>query len=141
MKGSLEKKRGFTLVEIMVSMFLLSTVVAGMLVVFVVGRRSVGLAGHRVQAMDFARETIEELKGRVGGYLLDPSIPESDDLNEGDHDSATDPDICTLPAGDFRDTFGGARIYTVVNEPPGSADGQENYKKVTVTVSWNEPEL
>ena len=134
--ASINGRRGFTLVEIIVSMLLLSTVAAGMLVVFVVGKRSVSLVGHKVQAISFAQETIDELRGRVGGYLW--ATPDTT-LDVGDHDSDSDPDICALPAGDFLDTFNGARIYTVVNEPTGSADGEENYKKVTVTVNWNEP--
>ena len=129
MIASINGKRGFTLVEIVVSMLLLSIVLAGMLVVFVVGRRSVGKAGHKVQAISFAQETIEGLKGKVGGYLWSPA---DHDLDEG-----VDRSTAAL-SGDLAN-LGGVRTYTVENIPAGSADGLEYYKRVTVTVRWTEP--
>jgi len=116
-------------------MLIVSIVAAGMLAVFVVSRRSVGFAGHRTQALDFARETIEELKGRVGGYLWPAGILGRDDLNEGG------PYDRDLLAGDFRDRFGGQRSYTVT-DIGGDGDPvtpDEDYKMVTVTVTWTEP--
>lgn len=135
---SLKRKWGFTLVEVVVAMLIVSLVAAGMLAVFVVGRRSIGMAGHEVQALDFAREAIDELKGRVGGYLwgddyLDPTPTGGTYYPPGSPSGG-------LPPGDFRDTFGGVRTYTVDNVPAGIADGQERYKRVTVRVNWTEPQ-
>lgn len=127
------KKVGFTLVEVVVAMLILSTVAAGMLAVFVVGRRSIGLAGHSAQALEFAREWAERLKGNVGGHLWSPSDP---DLDVGVDKStpALTGDLANLE---------GVRTYTVENI---DADGdltfepEEEYKRATVTVTWTEPD-
>lgn len=115
-------------------MFLLSAVVAGMLVLFVAGRRSVGLAGRKVQALDFARDAIEELKGRVGGDLWPP--PDGPDTYLNDTGGAQI--VYLLPPGDFRDTLGGNRTYTV-EDWDVDGDNITDYKNVTVTVTWFEP--
>ena len=127
MIASTNGKRGFTLIEVVVAMLILSAVVAGMLAVFVVGRRSVNLAGHKVEALSFAQETIEDLKGKVGGYLWPDGTPGKDDLEAGLHDLG--------PVGGELGRFGGTRSYVVTD----IGVLNEQYKKVKVTVSWTEP--
>ena len=136
----MSRRKGFSLVEVVIAMLILSVVAAGMLTIFAVGRRSVELAGHRIQALDFARETMEGVKGRVGGYLWSPTPDGSLD------DSSSGPDHAVgLPAGCELLTIdsGADRSYTVWDvdvDEDGTFDPGEEYKRVTVTVTWTEPQ-
>lgn len=122
---SLKALMGFTLIEVVVAMLILGAVVAGMLAVFSVGRRAVKLAGHKVEALSFAQETIEDLKGKVGGHLWSNGTPGKTDLDQGDHT------LGNVALGILQ----GTRSYVVTD----TGDPNERYKRVTVTVSWTEP--
>ena len=129
------EKKGFTLLEVMLAMVILSSICAGMLGVFVIGKRTIGTSGHRVQAFDFCRQTIESLRGSVG-------ITGNTDLDAGT-DKATD--ALTGPVK----TLGGVRHYSVWDvdlDPNVDSDGDgdfnndADYKRVTVRVhGWTEP--
>ncbi|GAG34459.1 unnamed protein product [marine sediment metagenome] len=123
--------RGLTLIEVIISALILSIAVGGILLVFTTEKGVVSHTGRRVQAMDFTRQTLEQLKNAVGA----DTWPAAGDLSSGTHNSEG---FLTLP-GDFGPggRFAGAgRSYTV-NDVLDSGD--IIYKSVTVTVDWSEP--
>jgi len=110
-------KKGLTLLEVIISTFLLSLVVAGIFATFaIVGKKTGTSDNNELQAINYARETLETLKNAVSE---DPA--RSADLDVGDH-SVTTP----LPF---------ERKYTV-EDADMNDDGMPDYKKVTVTVTW-----
>lgn len=119
------KKSGFTLIEIAVSMVILSVAVAGMLTALLMGPKNINVADHRIAALNYAQQTIEDLKGKVGETLWPAGTPGKGDLRSGGH---------PLTVGGELGTFGGARSYRVWDNVAGT-----DLKKVTVTVSWTEP--
>lgn len=124
----MKKIAGLTLLEVMVSMVILSISVAGMLTALTMGPKNINVADHRIAALNYAQETIEDLKGRVGITGVTPGRAA---LNQGTY-------AITLPAGEIKDVFGGTGSYTITNIG-GDENNTHHYKKVTVTVSWTEP--
>lgn len=116
-----------SLVEVMVSMVILGLIVAAMYSTFSLMERGTGkLSTLNTQAANYARETLEKLHNSVSA---DPT--RAAPLNQGT--DISDP----LPAGDFKDKKGGTRTYTVT-DVDSNGDGVVDYKKVTVTVKWND---
>ncbi len=124
------KKSGFTLIEIAVSMVILSIAVAGMMMALLMGRKNINVPDHRTAALNYAQQTLEDLRGKVG---IPGVTPGREDLNQGTY-------ATFLPADELKDDFGGTRSYTVTNIPNGTGEGDYHYKKATVTVSWTEPD-
>lgn len=128
-------KQGLTLIEVIVSAVILALTVGGVLYIFSTEKGVVARIGRQVQAVDFARQTLEELKNEVDadtwpntGGLGTVGVAITEPLSPGE-------------PSDFRDKFGGAREYTVTNI---DADGNttyeyDEYKAVTVKVEWTEP--
>lgn len=121
-------KYGFSLIEVIVAALILVLTVGGILFVFSTEKGVVSRTGRKVQAMDFARQTLERLKNEVsaetwsaGGDLGQVGV------------AITEP----LSAGEFRDKFNATRSYIVTNVNPDG--GEVDYKSVTVTVEWEEP--
>ncbi len=125
------KKSGFTLIEIAVSMVILSIAMTGMLTALLMGRKSINVPDHRIAALNFAQQTIEDLKGQVGESLWPAGTPGKRHLEEGDHPPRPSP---SLIVGGELGTFGGTRSYKVQDDVAGT-----DLKQVTVTVSWIEP--
>ncbi len=125
------KKSGFTLIEIAVSMVILSVAVSGMLMALLMGRKNINVPDHRIAALNFAQQTIEDLKGKVGETLWPAGTPGKRHLESGDHPPKPSP---SLTVGGELGSFGGARSYKVWDNVAGT-----DLKKVTVTVSWTEP--
>ena len=111
-------------------MTILSISIAGMLVALVIGRKNISVPDHRTAALNYAVETLEDLKGKVGISGITPG--------RGDLDAGTDV-VDALPSSEIKDTFGGTRTYTITNIG-GSTEDDYHYKKVTVTVDWDEPD-
>ena len=95
-----------------------------------------------MQAMDLARDTLEELRGKVDGS----------NWPEGNLSAAGNPHntegFLSMANYELGYEFGGTREYTVTNIDASNAidsDGDTDftndidYKAVTVTVQWNEP--
>lgn len=120
------EKRGFTLVEVIVASVILVSTVAGVLFVFSSEKAALERAGRRIQAMDFARQTLEQLKNEVRADTWDTP---TNDLRI--HTEA--PQV--LP-GKLGANFAGQRGYLVTAGPAPIAD---SYRIVTVTVNWSEP--
>ena len=117
--------------EIIVSSLLLAIIVAASFSVFVASERKIRYIGRKLQAANFVREKFEDLKDAVRQDEWDGS---SYDLGEKDW---TEWDV--FP-GDFGTKWGGQRRYKVeaVTESGGV---DTTYRKVTVEVQWNEPQL
>ena len=146
-------KRGLSLMEVIVSALILAITVGGVLYVFSTEKGVVARTGRQVQAMDFARQTLEELKNAVSAdtwpFSGTTGTPNStrDDLGGLKADvTFTD----TLDAGAFRDKFFGGRKYTVTNidadtgvdaEGDGFPANDVDYKMVEVVVEWEEPAI
>ena len=120
------EKRGFTLVEVIVASLILVFTVAGVLLVFSSEKAALERAGRRIQAMDFARQTLEQLKNEVRADTWDTA---TNDLRI--HTEAPQ----ALP-GKFGANFAAQRGYVVTAGPAPIAD---SYRIVTVTVDWSEP--
>lgn len=119
------RKNGQTLVEILVSLVLLSLIVALMMSAFsLVAARRGRLTGIEEQGLNYARETIERLRNNVSADSV-RAAPLNAGANIAD----------ALPAGDFRDNRGGTRTYTVEDFVSGAT---QCYKRVTVRVTWND---
>ena len=116
------KKRGFTLVEVIVASLILVFTVAGVLFVFSSEKAALERAGRRIQAMDFARQTLEQLKNEVRADTWDAGGLRV-------HDDGWQ----ALP-GKFAANFSGRRKYVVTSGPAAGS-----YRCVTVTVDWVEP--
>ena len=131
----MKKIAGFTLLEVMVSMVILSISVAGMLAALTMGPKNINVADHRIAALNFAQQTLEDLKGYVGETLWPTGTPGKGYLEAGKHPGEDDkPSPSLAVGGELGTTFGGARSYEVWDNVAGT-----DLKKVTVTVSWTEP--
>ena len=115
--------RGLTLTEVIVASVILVLTTGGILLIFSTQDTAVVHTGRKMQASDFASQTLEELKNAV----------REDSWSAGDLSLGAHPKPIQT-AGDFRDTFNGLRSYQVDAGPADDA-----YRKVTVTVEWQEP--
>lgn len=124
-------KTGLSLVEVIIASLILAGTVGALLFVFSTEKGVAARAGRRIQAMDFARQTLEELKNEVDANTW----PNSGALKSAVGVAAT------LPTSELKDKFSGTRSYTVTDIDADGEDGYEDdeYKQVTVTVSWTEP--
>ncbi len=104
------KKKGFTLVEVVISLLVLTIGIVGVIALLPVCLRAGKQATDMTQAAFFAQDKLEELKR--DGYDALPSVPE-----EGS---------CSNSVFSYKVEVGG------VIDPPG------NLKEVKVTISWGE---
>lgn len=110
------KKKGFSLVEIMVAVVILALLAAGLFSVIVSGRYLVGRSRKRCQAIEIAKGEMERLK---------PFVRNDTDTFLRPNSTWTNWDSATFAPFSVR--------YRV--EPGG---GATQYKKVTCQVQWNE---
>lgn len=115
-------KHGFTLIEVIISALILSMTVGGILFVFSTEKGVVSHSGRRDEAMNFARQTLEELRNEVREDTWDTG-------NLRIHQTPWN-----SLSGDFGTKFSGQRKYEVTAGPALDA-----YRAVTVTVDWTEP--
>jgi prepilin-type N-terminal cleavage/methylation domain-containing protein len=75
MAAGLKKKlqSGFTLVEVLVSTFIVATSLVGLLSSYVAARHTASLARHKAQAMNVMQDKMEEMKSLGYDGLLDRS--------------------------------------------------------------------
>ena len=151
--------RGFTLLELLVSMALLIVVASGSFVLLASAKQLAQKPSHRSDGVYFASETLETLRDYVTATPTRENPPLTlvyrlvgdvdpyalTDLGGPNHIHVlpTAPD----PRGFFKDTLGGTRTYVVQNvdvAPLFDSDGDGNpandvsYQRVTVTVQWTE---
>ncbi len=115
--------------EVIISALILAITVGGMLYIFSTEKGVVARTGRQVQAMDFGRQTLEELKNEVGA----DTWPAGGRLAVGV--GITD----ALDSGAFKDKFFGGRTYEVEDIDADGTGDPVDYKMATVTVSWEEP--
>ena len=118
------EERGFTLVEVIVASLILVFTVAGVLFVFSSERAALERAGRRIQAMDFARQTLEQLNNEVRPTWDQAGEPLRVQAWTG----------WTALPGKFGTNFSARRRYKVDAGP-----SPDSYRIVTVTVDWSEP--
>ncbi len=126
------KKKGFTLVEIMVAMIILATVVAGVMASFVASQRFITRSTRRLQAANYSREVFELLRDGVDGAKWN-DFAGTDRLDiKGWTDCTADlgVNLSSLAA------FGGQCQYKVETPLGQLIDG---YRQVTVRIRWTEP--
>ncbi|HOW59560.1 MAG TPA: prepilin-type N-terminal cleavage/methylation domain-containing protein [Candidatus Omnitrophota bacterium] len=128
------KKRGFSLIEVIVSLVVFSTITLGVCAaLFYTGTKPTLTknAANTIMATYYARETMENLKnhvsvlsgpGDLGEPLVDSGLPKSDPITSG-------PFFANA-------SYAATRNYQVDDIMDGF--GRLMYKKVTVTVTWNE---
>ena len=110
-------ENGFTLVEVLVALFIIALIIMGGGMFFFYGRVNIIREAHRRAAVLVASQRLEELKG--ADYSgIGSSGPEPVDVDNLSGDSPTGPTMDTVV--EFVDDGG-------INEA---------YKKVTVTVNW-----
>ncbi|MBU4140989.1 MAG: type II secretion system GspH family protein [Candidatus Omnitrophica bacterium] len=126
-------KRAFTLIEVIVSALILTLATGGVLFIFSTEKGAVSRTGRRMQAMDFARQTLEQLRNKVGA----DTWPTGGDISAGTHTTEA---FLSLSGTELGDKFGGTREYTVTDKNP-DVDAGIDYKEVTVEVKWTEPEV
>ena len=126
-RGDWMNKHGFTLIEVIISALILALSVGGVLFIFSTEKGVVAHTGRTMQAMDFARQTLEELKNDVGADTWP---------NAGDLAAGVDKPAPITNGGDFTSIFEGDRKYTVNDVV---VNGDTVYKSATVTVNWTEP--
>ena len=118
-------KTGFSLVEIIISVLIITIMSAGMLGAFVGGQQLINRSSHRLQAMNFAREAYDRL--RANYKYTDPQMDVT--IEPARHDES---EIGTIVRGDMT-SLGDPLKYAV------ASSDQTAYKEVTVYVTWTEP--
>lgn len=118
-------KKGFTLLEVLVASLILAVVGSGIAGVYIMEERLFVRTLHRLEAVNYARSALEELLALTGGDLEVA-------LKVGDH---TDPEICDLPDGQFKERFKGALSYRV---DEFQVSETTNAKRIEVIVKWQE---
>ena len=124
---------GFTLLEIVIAMLILSLVVAGIFGMFTTSSKFIAEARHRLQAVNYARMVAEHLKVYVSA---DSSVPAGADtaLTAGANKSFSLSGVTIAPSSAIPNTTGQECGYTITNNPSGAT----GLKETTVTVTWTE---
>lgn len=115
---------GFSIMEVLIAMLILSIIVVGTISVFTFANRSVTKARHRSQAQNLAREIQARL---LGDYTWN-----SVELSDGVHTQGTDTWLNLSDLSTGLPEISMARSYTV------STEGSGAYKTITITVNWQE---
>jgi len=126
--------KGFSILEVLVAMILLSIIVSGMLATFsIVGKGPGKLDLPELKGLIFARDTLEKLKNNVSE---DPA--RGGDPTRRGYAPLVDSDPNPANGTTYSDPTGNpsfTRTYTVYDMDINS-DGITDCKKVTVKVTW-----
>jgi len=118
------KQKGFSIIEVIVSMVFIALVSGFISIAFITSRMFVSLAKHKTQAVFIAQASLNTL--RTGTYALLPVAGTYPSLLP--NDVTIDTRNTTDPADDLH----GTRDIILEGLP------SDHYRKVTVTISWNE---
>jgi len=118
-------KKGFTLIEVIVAALIVAILSAGVASAFWGAQHFLNRARHRVQAYNFAIESLDRLKSNYQ-YSSDPA------MDIGVNHDETEIDAGGILRGDIAN-LGGTLKYDVT-EPQVNG-----YKQVTIKVEWHEP--
>ena len=137
------RKKGFTLLEILIAAIILIVVGTGIAGVYVIENALLKQAKHRLEAVNYARNCASLLhaipdKGKVlfwyGSGYDGPA-----ELAPGVHTTDSDPSICTLPTSYFKDKLNAWLMYEVDKLKIREAGIYEfGVMRVKITVTWNE---
>ncbi|MBU1061968.1 MAG: type II secretion system GspH family protein [Candidatus Omnitrophica bacterium] len=120
-------KKGLTLVEIIVSVLIITLLCAGLLGAFVGGHHFMNRSRHRMQALNFAREALDKLRSNYQ-YA-------SSEMAAGSHDeSEIGGNIVRGEMANFPPIAPDDPLTYSVSAEPASG----SYKEVTVSVKWEE---
>jgi len=111
-------ENGFTLVEVLVALFIIALVILGGGMFFFYGRVTIVREAHRRAAVLVASQRLEELKAKDYSEINLGTEEVNVDVDNLLKESATPP-----------------TMVTVVQYVP---DGGSDYKKVTVTINWED---
>jgi len=100
--------KGFTLIEVMVTIIIITTILVGAFEFFRHCQRFIVDPELRLIAINYALETMEDCCWTIAN-----------------------PPLVPLPAGTLRDLYAGARTYTI------TPDSTNNYDIIEVIVDWN----
>ena len=136
---------GFTLVEVLVAVFVISIALSGLLAVILMGKQTLKTDKYRVKALNYAQETLEELKNYVSlkqkdgfgtdsyAHLPNGGILEGDThtwalavANDHQHSISNSTDVA----------LGFTKTYTVEDVDMSGIGAGPYIKKVTVTVTY-----
>ena len=118
--NKLRQKKGFTLLEVVVSTLVITILAAGMLGAFVGSKIFFNRTRHRIQAYNFAREALERLRANYA--YTDSQMSNGAAHAEAEIGGVIKGELASLEA---------ALTYDVAEQPNG-------YKEVTSRVSWTE---
>ena len=125
------KKRAFSLVEMLVATVILAFVTVGTFAGFIAAKRYGGLASHRAQALNIARQTLEGLRFNVTAEDWSTGVGGTNDLDRGDY-----------PLSDFTGSDGivFTRSYNVtfVDIDGDGAININEPRKVYMNITWDE---
>ena len=133
----LKSKKGLSLIEALISIALISTLLAGILGAFIISRLGVDRAKHRMMAMNTIRQYMEqEIKaGYLGGYVsgsyyatVSSSSPVTFTIDDMGTVSTADDLTGTITPDPYPGT-----IYTI-----GTSPKTARYKKIGFVVEWHE---
>lgn len=119
------EQKSVTLVEVIVSMIILSLILLGIVGLFVAGKTQLKRAQFKQQALNFAREKLEEL------VALDFDHPDLQTEPTTPSRTETETLPCDWPIT-WTITDMDERLEPVITSYP-------QYKQITVTVEWEEP--
>lgn len=141
----LKDEAGYSLVEVMVSIMILTIAIIPMVAMFDMGLSSATSSGNYDKARTFSNERLEEAKGQTYAIINSDSFPGSvTPSNCGTgcrrYDVSSVPSSVGLPTGS---TYRITKQY--LSQPNSTAASQDfsnsstdkNLMKVTVRVSWN----
>lgn len=57
--------KGFTLIEVLVAVFIISISISGLLAILLMGKKTIKSSKYRIKALNYAQETLEELRNYV----------------------------------------------------------------------------
>ena len=123
--------KGFSLLEIVIAMLILSLVVAGLFGLFVSSSKFITESRHRLQALEYAKMVAENLKVYV---TEDPGTPQGASVVW----LGSDPTVAPLSLDDIDTIITGVNAnancnYFVIQGSPGAGMNQ-----VRITVNWTE---
>ena len=119
-------KKGFSLLEIVISLVILGLTLAGIFSVFIAGRRYTERARRKLVSLNIGRQVLEKIKEDVRQDTWD--IAGSNRLTVGTH--LVESGFITAPAG--FDNWEGTISYEISNIA-------NVLRQATITITWNEP--
>lgn len=119
---------GFTLIEVLTALIILLIAASGIFASFIAAKKYTARTGRRIMALNFTRQKLEQLRQYVRKDTWGASL--NNLLWDPDETSASPRTL----SGAFGSTWVGRRYYTT------AAVSGQNYRDVTVTVSWSEPD-